>query len=61
MTGQGFAAVCPNYRLYPNARFPDFLWDAAEACAWVKNNLQQFVMAATRFSSAAAVRAAICP
>lgn len=39
---KGIAVVCPNYRLYPNAKFPEFIEDAAEAAAWVKNNPQHF-------------------
>lgn len=36
------AVVCPNYRLYPTAKYPEFIEDAAEAAAWVKNNPQFF-------------------
>ena len=32
------AVVCANYRLYPNAKFPEFIEDCAEAAAWVKNH-----------------------
>jgi acetyl esterase/lipase len=31
----GYVAVLPDYRLYPEVRFPDFVHDGAEALAWV--------------------------
>lgn len=37
---RGFVAVVPDYRLYPPARFPDFLQDAAAAVAWTRTNLR---------------------
>ncbi|BAU90559.1 alpha/beta hydrolase fold-3 domain-containing protein [Methylorubrum populi] len=36
---QGFVTVLPDYRLYPQARFPDFLKDGAAAIAWVRDNI----------------------
>lgn len=33
----GIAVVAANYRLYPDAKFPDFIRDCASAVAWVKN------------------------
>lgn len=35
---RNIAVVCPNYRLYPNAKFPQFIEDAAEAAAFIKSN-----------------------
>ena len=35
----GFITVIPNYRLYPEVRFPDFNKDVAKAVAWVHRNL----------------------
>ena len=35
----GFITVIPNYRLYPEVRFPDFNKDIAKAVAWVHRNL----------------------
>ena len=32
---QGYIAVLPNYRLYPDVKFPAFMNDAAQAVAWV--------------------------
>jgi len=37
---RGFIAVAPDYRLYPPARFADFLRDAAAAVAWTRANLR---------------------
>jgi acetyl esterase/lipase len=41
-TWRGYAVVVPNYRLYPSARFPDFVEDAALAIKWVQDNAEQF-------------------
>jgi len=35
LTSKGIAVVSANYRMYPNAAYPDFIEDAAEATAWV--------------------------
>ena len=35
LTAQGFIAVLPNYRLYPQTKSPEFLQDAAAAVTWV--------------------------
>lgn len=35
---RGIVAVIPDYRIYPDARFPDFLNDAAAAVRWAKHN-----------------------
>ncbi|MBS7539507.1 alpha/beta hydrolase [Ancylobacter lacus] len=35
LAGRGFLTVVPNYRLYPQVRFPAFLEDAARAVAFV--------------------------
>ena len=43
----GFIVVIPDYRLYPEVRYPDFLDDCAAALAWTRRN-------ATRFGAAAA-------
>ena len=34
-TQEGYSVIIPNYRLYPEARFPDFMTDGAEAVKWV--------------------------
>ena len=38
----GIALVLPNYRLYPNAKFPEYLYDAAAACAWTKDHISEY-------------------
>lgn len=35
----GKAVISANYRMYPNAVFPDFLEDAAKVVAWAKENI----------------------
>lgn len=39
---QGFVTVIPDYRLYPQVRFPDFLDDGARAIAWVRDNIAAY-------------------
>lgn len=34
LAARGFTAIIPDYRLYPEARFPDFVEDAARAYGW---------------------------
>lgn len=36
LTEHGVAVVSAAYRMYPQARYPDFIEDAADAVAWVK-------------------------
>ena len=36
---QGFVVVVPDYRLYPEVRFPAFLEDGAAAISWVFKNI----------------------
>jgi acetyl esterase/lipase len=38
----GFVAVLPDYRLYPEATFPAFVEDAAQAVAWVEHHAEEF-------------------
>jgi acetyl esterase/lipase len=42
LTSQGFVAVVPDYRVYPEVLFPDFLNDAAKAVRWTQNNIGRF-------------------
>jgi acetyl esterase/lipase len=37
----GYVAVLPDYRLYPDVRFPEFVDDGAQALAWVANHAAQ--------------------
>lgn len=39
---KGIAVVSANYRMYMNAKYPEFIEDAAEAVAWVKNNIENY-------------------
>ena len=36
---RGYGFVSAEYRMYPEARFPQFIEDAAEAAAWVVNHI----------------------
>lgn len=38
----GFVTVVPDYRLYPEVRFPDFLTDNAQAVRWVQDNIARY-------------------
>jgi acetyl esterase/lipase len=38
----GFVAVLPDYRLYPEVRFPVFVEDSAAAVAWVQQNIDRY-------------------
>jgi acetyl esterase/lipase len=39
---QGFVAVLPDYRLYPQATFPMFDEDGARAVAWVQQHVSEY-------------------
>jgi acetyl esterase/lipase len=38
----GFVVVIPDYRLYPQAKYPDFLNDNAQAMRWVEDNIAKY-------------------
>lgn len=40
---RGIAMVCPTYRLYPNAKYPEFIEDCAKAVAWVFENIKDYI------------------
>jgi acetyl esterase/lipase len=42
ITSQGFIAVIPDYRVYPEVRFPGFMHDPAQAAKWVKLHAAEF-------------------
>ena len=42
LTAQGVIVVIPDYRIYPEVRFPGFIEDGAAAFAWVRNNISSF-------------------
>jgi acetyl esterase/lipase len=39
---RGYVAVLPDYRIYPEVRYPDFLVDGAAAVRWTKDNVARF-------------------
>ncbi|SFC17598.1 alpha/beta hydrolase [Massilia yuzhufengensis] len=39
LAARGFVVVIPDYRLYPQVRYPDFLVDAAQAVAWTRREI----------------------
>ncbi len=39
ITSMGYIAVLPDYRLWPEVRYPDFVEDSADAVAWVAQNI----------------------
>ena len=42
LTSNGFIVVIPDYRLYPEVKFPGFMADPAKAAAWVKGHAAEF-------------------
>jgi acetyl esterase/lipase len=42
LTNAGFVVILPDYRLYPEVRFPDFVEDGAKAVAWALENAGRF-------------------
>ena len=42
LTSQGYVAVVPDYRLYPEVRFPAFVEDGAKALRWVRDHAADF-------------------
>ena len=42
LTAQNFVVVIPDYRLYPEVRFPEFVRDGARAVRWVQSNIQNY-------------------
>ncbi len=41
LASRGYAFASINYRMYPQAKFPDFVYDAAAAIAWMKKNMMR--------------------
>ena len=39
---RGLVVVVPDYRLYPDVRFPDFIGDGARAVRWARRNATEF-------------------
>jgi acetyl esterase/lipase len=42
LTSRGFVVVVPDYRLYPQVRFPAFVEDGAQGVRWVHGNIARF-------------------
>jgi acetyl esterase/lipase len=42
LAARGFVVVIPDYRLYPEVKYPDFLDDAAQAVAWTAREIGRF-------------------
>lgn len=42
LTQKGIAVVSANYRLYPNAVYPEFIRDAASAVAWTYRHIDEY-------------------
>ena len=41
LTSRGIAFISANYRLYPHAHYPDFVYDAAAAVAWAIKHMPE--------------------
>lgn len=39
LSARGYAFISINYRMYPDAKFPEFIEDSASAVAWAKKNM----------------------
>lgn len=42
LASRGFVVVIPDYRLYPEVRYPDFLDDSAQAVAWTLREIARY-------------------
>jgi acetyl esterase/lipase len=42
LAGRGFVTAIPDYRLYPQVLYPDFLKDSARAVRWARDNAARF-------------------
>ncbi len=42
LTRRGVGLASVEYRMYPDAKYPDFIEDSAMATAWVKNNIGNY-------------------
>jgi acetyl esterase/lipase len=49
LAAQGFVAVIPDYRIFPEARYPDFLEDNAQAMKWIEDNIETYGGDSSRF------------
>lgn len=49
LAANGFVVVIPDYRLWPEAKYPDFLDDNAQAMKWIEDNIAGYGGDNTRF------------
>ncbi|HEY0918139.1 alpha/beta hydrolase [Devosia sp.] len=49
LAAQGFVVVIPDYRLFPEVRYPEFLEDNAQAVKWIEDNISGYGGDSTRF------------
>ena len=42
LQSKGIAVIRAEYRSYPDANYPDFIWDAAAAVAWANKNMGEY-------------------
>ena len=42
LVAKGVAVVSANYRMYPNAVYPEYIEDAASVVTWVKENIGKY-------------------
>ncbi len=42
LTSRGYVVVIPDYRLYPDVKFPAFVEDGAMAVRWTRDNIAKF-------------------
>lgn len=41
LTSRGIAVASANYRMYPSAKYPDFIYDAAQAVTWANKYMKE--------------------
>lgn len=42
LASKGFVAVVPDYRVYPDVNYPDFLRDSAQAVRWTRDHVAEY-------------------
>lgn len=42
LADRGIATATVEYRMYPNAKFPDFIVDCADSIRWLKDNISKY-------------------
>ena len=42
LVSNGFAVIAPNYRMYPHAKYPEYVEDAAATVAWTFENIDKY-------------------